>query len=327
MTPGPSSRSRSVLVADRSATFRQTVQRALGNGGGWECDTAATVREARDKIVLRKPTVLAVEAEMPGNENGEFLRRLQKYYPIPVMVVARTPPGIVECEAVVLRAESDERTAEALAQALYAWGGSVKESRRQPASTRLIAIGASTGGTEAVERLLQMLPEDSPGILVAQHIPRNFSASFAARLNRVTPFAVREAAPGDTVRDGTVLVAPGDQHMRLARGRDHWEILLDLGPKIWHQRPSVDALFSSVAKHAGERATGIILTGMGQDGAAGLLEMRKAGSWTIAQNEASCVVFGMPRAAIESRAACEVVALDRIAAAIGKHRTVSSTNR
>lgn len=316
MTRETGRRARMVLVADRSAALRQHAMRVLGTGSGWECETAITIREARDKIVLLKPAVLVLEAEMPGNENGAFLERLLQYYPMPVMVVARSRPAPLPYAAVVTRAETEERTADALVQALHAWGGKAPAAATRGASYRVIAIGSSTGGTEAVERVLQMMPDDGPGILVTQHIPRNFSASFAARLNRVTRLDVREAATGDIVRDGTVLVAPGDQHMRLMAIGDRWEVVLDIGPKVWHQRPSVDILFSSVAKYAAPRAVGVILTGMGQDGAAGLAEMRKAGCWTIAQDEASCVVFGMPRAAIEADAASEVVSLDRIAGAI-----------
>ena len=316
MTGPDRHRTRLVLVADRSAAFRQSAARALSRGGDWQCETAATIREARDKIVLLRPTVLVVESEMPGNENGEFVQRLLQYHPMPVMVLARTRPAALPYAAVVMRTGADERAAEAMARAVRTWGGKPAGAARQ-ASYRMIAIGASTGGTEAVERVLRKLPADGPGVLIAQHIPRQFSASFAARLNRVTGLEVREAVNGDVIRDGLALVAPGDQHMRVAQSGDHWEVRLDIGPKVWHQRPAVDILFSTAAKQAAPHAVGVLLTGMGQDGAAGLGEMRQAGCWTIAQDEASCAVFGMPRAAIEAGAACEVVALDRVAAAIG----------
>jgi len=307
---------RLVLVADRSPAFRQVVSRVLSRDGDWQCATAATIREARDKIVQLRPMVLVVESEMPGNENGEFLQRLLQYYPMPVMVLARAWPASLPYTSVVLRSGSDEQTAEALSRTLHAWGGNAAGRQSFGASYKMIAIGASTGGTEAVETVLQMLPEDSPGIVIAQHIPRQFSTTFAARLNRVTGLEVREAENGDVICDGLALVAPGDQHLRVALAGDHWEVRLDIGPKVWHQRPAVDILFSTVAKHAGRYAVGVLLTGMGQDGAAGLLEMRQAGAWTIAQDEASCVVFGMPRAAIEAGAACEVAPLDRIAASV-----------
>jgi two-component system chemotaxis response regulator CheB len=184
------------------------------------------------------------------------------------------------------------------------------------ASYRMVAIGASTGGTEAIEQVLTALPADGPGVVIAQHIPRQFSGTFAARLNRVTHWEVREALDGVTVRDGMALVAPGDRHMQVVLDGDRWRVRLDNGPKIWHQRPAVDVLFESVAEQAAPCAVGVLLTGMGEDGAAGLRKMRDAGCWTIAQDEASCVVFGMPRAAIEAEAACEVVSLQRMAAAI-----------
>jgi two-component system chemotaxis response regulator CheB len=317
MTSSARRPARLVLVADRSPTFRQVAGRVLGHEGEWQCVTASTIREARDKIVQLRPLVLVVESEMAGNENGEFVERLLQYYPIPVMVLARTRPASLPYAAVVMRAGSDEHAAESLARALHAWGGSAAGRPSLKASYKMIAIGASTGGTEAVECVLQMLPEDSPGIVIAQHIPRQFSATFAARLNRVTGLEVREAENGDVISDGLALVAPGDQHLRVALAGDHWEVRLDIGPKVWHQRPAVDILFSTVAKHAGRYAVGVLLTGMGQDGAAGLLEMRQAGCWTIAQDEASCVIFGMPRAAIETGAVCEVAPLERVAAAIG----------
>lgn len=303
--------SRLVLVADRSAAFRQSAARALGPGSGWVCETASTIRETRDKIVLLRPEVLVLDADMPGNEKGEFVRRLVQYYPLPVILLAaRETSPINGADLTVLdRSADDFRTASELTRVLG------QRVARQ-ASYRIIAIGASTGGTEAVEHVLQMLPADNPGIVIAQHIPRQFSGTFAARLNRVTPWEVREATDGLTIRDGMALVAPGDRHMRVALTGDRWTVRLDSGPKVWHQRPAVDHLFESVAQHAPGRGVGVLLTGMGQDGAAGLKRMRDAGCWTIAQDEASCVVFGMPRAAVEAGAASEIASLGRIAEAI-----------
>lgn len=178
----------------------------------------------------------------------------------------------------------------------------------------LVAIGASTGGTVAIERVLSALPNETPPMVIAQHIPAGFSTAFAERLNRVCAVEVREARDGDQTRPGLALIAPGNRHMRVRQGGEGWRIALDDGPKVCYQRPSVDVLFSSVAAEAGARSAGVILTGMGSDGAEGLLAMRRAGAHTCAQDEASCVVFGMPREAIARGAAERVLPVDRIAA-------------
>lgn len=176
----------------------------------------------------------------------------------------------------------------------------------------LVAIGASTGGTTAIERVLSALPDGLPPMVVAQHIPAGFSAAFAERLNRVCAMEVREARDGDQTRPGLVLVAPGNRHMRVHQQAGGWRIVLDDGPKVCYQRPSVDVLFRSVAEEAGSRAIGVILTGMGADGAEGLLAMRRAGARTCAQDEDSSVVFGMPREAIERGAAEHVLSINGI---------------
>jgi two-component system chemotaxis response regulator CheB len=178
----------------------------------------------------------------------------------------------------------------------------------------LVAIGASTGGTVAIERVLTALPAGMPPMVITQHIPAGFSAAFAERLNKACAIEVREAREGDQARPGLALIAPGNHHMRVRQGGGGWRVALDDGPKVCYQRPSVDVLFESVAAEAGARSAGIILTGMGSDGADGLLAMRKAGARTCAQDEASCVVFGMPREAIQRGAAERVLPVDRIAA-------------
>jgi two-component system chemotaxis response regulator CheB len=187
--------------------------------------------------------------------------------------------------------------------------------RPRPISPRqLIVLGASTGGTEAIRELLSQLPADIPGICIVQHIPAYFSAAFAKRLNEVCSFEVREAKHGDMVRPGLALVAPGGQHMILKWNLTHYRVELTEGPAIHHQRPSVDVLFDSAVKAgAGAQTLGILLTGMGADGADGLLKLRKAGAETIAQNEETCVVYGMPREAVRLGAARHVLALDKMA--------------
>jgi two-component system chemotaxis response regulator CheB len=183
-------------------------------------------------------------------------------------------------------------------------------------SSRIFAVGASTGGTQAVENLLQQLPATIPGMVVVQHIPPVFSRSFAERLNQCCVQSVKEAEDGDLVADGHVLIAPGGLHLVLARQGNEYRVRLRKGPPVHYQRPAVDVLFRSVAAVAGASALGVILTGMGSDGAAGLKQMRDAGSWTIAQDEQTCVVYGMPLAAVEADAACEVLPLERIGAAM-----------
>jgi two-component system chemotaxis response regulator CheB len=180
----------------------------------------------------------------------------------------------------------------------------------------VIAIGASTGGTEAIADVLPRLPQDVPGIVITQHIPAGFSRAFAIRLNQMCAFEVKEAEDGDILAPGRALVAPGDFHMLLRKCGGGYRVTVKTGPRVCYQRPSVDVMFSSVAESAGARAVGVLLTGMGSDGAQGLLKMRDAGAQTIAQDEATCVVFGMPREAIRAGAAGRVVALPGIPLAI-----------
>jgi two-component system chemotaxis response regulator CheB len=181
----------------------------------------------------------------------------------------------------------------------------------------LIAIGASTGGTQAIERVIRELPPETPPVVIAQHIPPVFSAAFADRLNRIARVEVREARGEEMLEAGLVLVAPGGKHLVVSSaGPGRWRARLDDGPKVCYQKPSVDVLFRSVAREAGSKALGVILTGMGSDGADGLAAMRAAGAWTVAQDEASCVVFGMPREAIERGAAIKVLPLDQIGPAL-----------
>lgn len=196
-------------------------------------------------------------------------------------------------------------------------------SRRPPPSVtgprvpaRVVAIGASTGGTRAIESVLCRLPGSTPGTVIVQHMPAGFTASFAARLNQKCALEVREARDGDDVVPGLALVAPGNRHMVVEPTHGGYRVRLLDGPRVHHQRPSVDVLFHSVARHVGTGAVGVILTGMGADGAGGLLAMRRAGAWTIAQDQESCVVFGMPREAIRAGAAQEVRPLDGVSQAI-----------
>jgi two-component system chemotaxis response regulator CheB len=191
-----------------------------------------------------------------------------------------------------------------------------KRPGRSTTTDKLIAIGASTGGTEALRTILEAMPEDAPGLLVVQHMPELFTRAFAERLDRTCRIEVKEAAHGDRVLEGRALIAPGNRHLLVRASGAHYTVELSDGPPVSRHRPSVDVLFRSVALAAGPNAIGAILTGMGGDGASGLLEMRQAGAFTLAQDEASSVVFGMPREAIERGAACEVVGLDSIASVL-----------
>jgi two-component system chemotaxis response regulator CheB len=185
-------------------------------------------------------------------------------------------------------------------------------------SNKVIAIGASTGGTEALKRVLIKMPPNSPGIVIVQHMPANFTTAFAERLNGLCKISVKEAQNNDSVTPGTALLAPGNFHMILRRSGARYYVEVKTGPMVHHQRPAVDILFKSTAKYAGSNAIGVILTGMGADGAEGLSEMKKAGASTIAQDEKSCVVFGMPKEAIKLGAADKVVTLESIASEIVK---------
>jgi two-component system chemotaxis response regulator CheB len=177
---------------------------------------------------------------------------------------------------------------------------------------KVLAIGASTGGTQAIESVLRALPANAPGTVIVQHMPEHFTAAFAKRLDGLCPMNVREAQDGDAVVPGVALIAPGGRHMVLQRSGARYVARIKDGPPVHHQRPAADVLFQSVARHAGRNAVGVILTGMGADGAKGLLAMREAGAHTIAQDEASCVVFGMPKEAIKLGAACQVAPLGDI---------------
>ena len=315
--------------------------------------TAPDPYVARDKILALQPDVLTLDIEMPRMDGLTFLRNLMEHRPMPVIVVSsvgesncRAAVRALELGAVDVLTkpggpysvgelqESLARRVRAAAVARLRGPSSMppaaapiqppKESivRRKPVRAArapsgvpapLVAIGASTGGTEAIRQILRGLEPDSAGYLIAQHIPAHFSAAFAHGLSTICSLEVREAKDGDVVQPGRVLVAPGNFHMLLRRdARGYYVNVID-GPLVCYQRPSVDVLFSSVASAAGKEAIGILLTGMGNDGASGLLQMRKAGAWTAAQDEASSVVFGMPREAIRLGAAESVMSLERIA--------------
>jgi two-component system, chemotaxis family, protein-glutamate methylesterase/glutaminase len=298
---------------------------------------------ARDKIVKLKPDVITLDIEMPRMDGLTFLKKLMTYYPLPVIIVSSLTRkgGNLAMEALSLGAlEVISKPSAAysvgdmgvqLADKIKAvahvnvkakgqagkGNSSVKpvlQSRALITTTnKIIAIGASTGGTEAIKEVLIRMPHNSPGIVIVQHMPAQFTTSFAERLDSLCAVNVKEAEDGDSVVNGKVLIAPGNYHMLFRRSGARYYVQVKNGPMVHHQRPAADVLFKSVASYAGANAVGIILTGMGADGAKGLLTMREAGAKTIAQDEKSCVVFGMPKEAIKLGAAEKVVSLQNIA--------------
>lgn len=339
-----------VLVVDDSAVVRKLLTEELTRQPDIEVvGTAVDPYVARDRILQLKPDVVTLDVEMPRMDGLSFLARLMRHHPIPVVIVSSLTPrnseaalralelGAVEVIGKPGSAYSIPDVSRQLVRAIRAAAvakvsasprdGSDEQQVASAADTatllaqvrtthRLLAIGASTGGTKAIETVLRAFPVSAPGTLIVQHMPEGFTASFAARLNQLCAVEVREARDGDLLTPGLALVAPGNRHMLLQRSGAQYVIRIKDGPPIHHQKPAVDVLFQSVARHAGRNAVGALLTGMGADGAAGLLEMRDAGAHTIAQDERSCVVFGMPREAIARDAAVEVLPLDRIARAM-----------
>jgi two-component system chemotaxis response regulator CheB len=335
-----------VLVVDDSAVVRHLCEQVLSRDPQIEVvGTAPDPFVARDMILERKPDVLTLDIEMPRMDGITFLKRLMKYHPIPTVVLSSlsshgsalalealeagacavlSKPGSAYSlgelqndliDAVKLAAATPVRMVERPPMPPAFTGAKPAVAPRALTRTtqQILAIGASTGGTVAIETLLAELPADSPGTVITQHMPPVFTASFASRLDKISRLRVSEARDGDVVAPGSVLIAPGGKHLLLRRSGAQYVCEVKDGPLVNGHRPSVDVLFRSVAAAAGRNALGVILTGMGGDGAKGLLEMRRAGAHTIAQDEASCVVFGMPKVAIELDAACEVQPLQRIA--------------
>jgi len=326
-----------VLIVDDSATVRTIFQRELAKDPDIEVvGTAPDPFVARDLIVKLQPDVLTLDIEMPRMDGLTFLRKLMQHYPLPVIIVSSLTPqgGEMAMEALAAGAVDvvcKPGTAYTVGDLTQRLADQVKAAatvnvhqrtvaappKPRTALTRttnqVVAIGASTGGTQALTRVLGALPHNAPGILITQHMPEHFTKSFADRLNELCAIEVKEAENGDSVAPGRALIAPGNCHLVLQRDGARFVAGVRTGPLVNRHRPSVDVLFRSFARYAGRNAVGAILTGMGGDGAKGLLEMKQAGAHTIAQDEASCVVFGMPREAIALGAADEVVTLDSIA--------------
>jgi len=341
-----------VLIVDDSALVRKMLTAALANDSEIEVvGTAPDAFIARDKILALKPDVITLDIEMPRMDGITFLKKLMNFKPLPVIVISSL--GHAACQASIdaLRAGAVEILCKpngpcsvgelgvTLGEKIRAAASSRVRSRgkEQPtpiaalpgpaaaetpirfASDRIIAIGASTGGPGAVAEVLSSLPANSPPILIVQHMPATFTTHFANRMNQECRIEVKEAEDGDLVLPGRALIAPGDFHMTLKHSEKGYFVRVADGPPVCFSRPSVDVLFSSVASIARKKAVGVLLTGMGSDGARGLLELRKNGAFTIAQNEDTCVVFGMPREAIRLGGAEQVLPLNQIGAAVVRH--------
>ena len=333
-----------VLVVDDSALVRQILTQGLSMDPGIEVVGAAiNPYQARDMIIRLRPDVLTLDVEMPRMDGVTFLRRLMPQFPLPVVMVSSlTQRGkqitldAMEAGAVDVVAKPSTDLSQGLQAMMQELRTKVKiastanvshwKNKRvivkppnvalQETTDKVIAIGASTGGTEAIRSILEALPANSPGVVVVQHMPPGFTRMFAERLNQKCALMVKEAEDGDRIIPGRVLIAPGDKQMQVHRRGGIYEVQCKEGPPVCGHCPSVETLFQSVAYSVGSNAVGVILTGMGRDGASGLAAMRRAGARTLGQDEASCVVYGMPKEAFEMGGVEQQLPLERMAEAI-----------
>ena len=341
-----------MLVVDDSALVRKLLTKELNKQSDIEVvGTALNPYVAREMIARLKPDVLTLDLEMPRMDGLSFLSKLMKHYPMPVVVVSSLTPknsdnaltalqlGAVEVICKPGSAYSTQDITREIIQAvrtasiakidsvdqndnkfrLRNENNSFPTVRLKETTKKMIAVGSSTGGTRALEVVLPALPPNIPGMVIVQHMPPVFTRSFADRLNTICQVNVKEAENGDWIQPGRVLIAPGNYHMIVQRKGARYYARIKGGPPVHHSRPSVDVLFNSVAKSVGINATGVILTGMGSDGAKGMLAMKEQGAHTIGQDEESCVVYGMPKVAYEIGAVDEVLPLHKIADAIVAH--------
>lgn len=347
-----------VLIVDDSATIRQVLTQVLAFDPAIEVmGTASDPYVAAKRIQQEVPDVIILDVEMPRMDGITFLRKLMAQRPVPVVMCSSLVEKgssvlmeAMELGAVDVILKPKLGTREFFLEAQTQICDTVKAAavarlpNRRPAASRtiqpkltadavlpppaprasvkstqkVVCMGASTGGTESLRIVLEMLPPESPGIVIVQHMPEGFTANFAQRLDSLCLVAVKEAEDGDEVRRGQALIAPGNKHLMLQRSGSRYVVEVRDGPLVTRHRPSVDVLFRSAARSAGGNAVGVIMTGMGDDGAQGLLEMRQAGALTIAEDESTCIVFGMPKAAIDRGAADTVLPLDAIAGEIIK---------
>lgn len=331
-----------VLVVDDSAVVRQVLTQELSALPDIEVvGSAPDPFVARDKLVRLQPAVMTLDVEMPRMDGLTFLRKVMQHFPVPTIVVSSLTPqgGEMAMEALASGAVDvlcKPGAAYSVAEVVHILAEQIRtaalvdvsrfQQKTSPAlrpvqslslrqtTNKIIAIGASTGGTMAIESMLLPMPSNAPGMVIVQHMPENFTRSFAERLNKKCAIEVREAKDGDTVMPGLALIAPGNYHMELARSGARYFVRLQQGSREHYQRPAVDVLFRSVAKYAGANVVGMVLTGMGADGAAGLLAILQAGGRTIAQDQKTSVVYGMPMEAARLGAAEIVLPLDQIPA-------------
>jgi len=340
-----------VLVVDDSAVVREVMQSVLGADRNIKVIVAADPLIAFAKIEREQPHVVVTDLEMPRMDGLTFIRTIMAHQPLPIVVCSGFAEKRMDLAISALRLGAVEvitkpklgvrdflhESAVMLLDAVWSAASArviprvdLPVAPRNTADVvlplgpppppktggeKFIAVGASTGGTEAIREFLQAMPRDCPGIVIVQHMPEMFTRAFADRLNKDCAIEVKEAADGDRIEAGRVLIAPGNSHLLVQRSGASYMAHVSDGPLVSRHRPSVDVLFRSVAKSAGSNAVGVLMTGMGDDGAQGLLEMRSAGAHTIAQDEATCVVFGMPKEAIARGAAMEILRLERIAEA------------
>ncbi len=345
-----------VFIVDDSAVVRQVLSDLLaGTPDIRVLGTAADPLFALQKMEKQWPDVIVLDIEMPRMDGITFLRKIMAERPTPVIICSTlTQAGASVCvdalnagavelitkpkvglkdflveerrrlidaihsaaQARLHKLRAAPAQAEVAPKVRLADFPETQAAKLELTTERVVAIGASTGGTQALESVLTALPTTAPGIAIVQHMPEKFTAAFAERLNRICQIEVREAVNGDRIRQGLALIAPGGRHMQVKRNGAQYVVDVRDGPPVNRHKPSVDVLFRSAANHAGMNALGIILTGMGDDGAEGLLRMRQAGALTIAQDEDTCVVFGMPKEAIKRDAAVHVLPLPQIASAI-----------
>ncbi len=346
------------LIVDDSAIVRQTLHDILDSDPGIEViATASDPYIAASRINEQIPDVITLDIEMPRMDGLTFLKKLMHQHPIPVVVCStltekgsETALKALEYGAVELITKPKLGTKQFLEESKIRICDAVKaaaqvnvaryhkiirevepklsadvilaksESSAMIETTeKVVVIGSSTGGTEAIKTILESLPLDSPGIVIVQHMPENFTKAFAKRLDGICNISVKEAADGDSVIRGRALIAPGNRHLLLKRSGARYFVEVKDGPLVSRHRPSVDVLFRSAARYAGRNALGFILTGMGDDGAKGMLEMKESGSVTFAQDEKSCIVFGMPKEAIKLGGVDKIIPLQQVAGLILKY--------
>ncbi|UXR64208.1 chemotaxis response regulator protein-glutamate methylesterase [Bdellovibrio bacteriovorus] len=340
-----------VLIVDDSAVIRKLLEKIFSTCPDIEVvGTASDPYIARDKLVALKPDVMTLDVEMPRMDGISFLEKVMQHFPTRTIIFSSLAKTGSETYLRALEAGAIEimekpsidvsQSLESLSQSIIEKVKAVSKARINPVKMtvptgaavvkkpttslartthQLLAVASSTGGTEALKVFLSGMPADIPGTLVVQHMPPGFTKSFAENLNKLFPFEVKEAEEGDQVVPGRVLIAPGNYHMEITRSGAFYYVKLHQGPALHSVRPAADYLMKSVAKYVGKNAMGVVLTGMGKDGAEGLLEMKNAGAYTVAQNEETCVVYGMPAAAVALGAADKILPLDRIAGDLLNH--------